>query len=386
MTTGNDTALPAFDDTTALVPVTDQVPATVAAPADTPQPVSADDAELLEALATVKAEEAGGAGDDQTGNQQQDPAQTGAPPAAAPQGQPQPPQPQGQPAGVMIPKARLDEALKQIDDLRLENARKDGMLAAHQTQRPAQPAPGQPAPQPQQTPQQQLDAIATAQEALAQRFDNGEITGVQWVKEQRTLNGQEQAIREGMLAAKLQPAAPAPAPNDELYLETLTAQLETKHPWTHVFEAVGTDADWDYLKATALQDLAAQGKQLDMSKTVDRYELRKAISEAADRLGPALVGQRAQAQGIALPGQQQRQQQTPGVPPGGKPPLSPQAAARLAALQKAQNAPPDIAALPGHGSDPAGVPTEAAIEGMSDDDFDKLPTALVNRLRGVSAA
>jgi hypothetical protein len=380
MTGKTDPALPAIDD--------NQPPNTPAADATgltftIPQPVDADDAELTQAVAEAKAEEAAGSGDGQTGNApQQDPAQTGnAPPAAAaPNGQ-NPPAPAA-PAPVMIPKARLDETLQALDKTRLENARLQGMLEARSQPAPGQPAPGQPAPQPQPTPQQRLEALHAAQDALAAKADNGEITLAEWTKQQRALNNEEATIREGLLAARLAPAAAAPQGQDELYLETLTAQLENQHPWVQVFEKVGTDADWDYLKNTAAQNLADRGVTLDLKKTIDRYELRKEISAVADALGPALVGQRATAKGIALPGQPQQQPQP--KTPGGAPPLTPAAQARLNDLQKRSAAPPDITTLTGHTGDPGGLPTEAAVELMTDDDFDKLPTAVARRLRGVN--
>lgn len=368
MTTGNDPALPAATDDT-LPPVT---PAADAAPGLTftsPQPPDSDDADLTAALAEAKAEEAAGSGDGQPTTPPQDPAQLAATPPAQ-----NPPAQQRQP--VMVPIERVNDLSNKLEAERIARARAEGMLEATRTMAPA--APGQPQ-QPQQTPAQRLEAINAQQDALAERFDAGELTMKDFKAQERALNAQADAVK----AAQSQPA-PAPAQNDELYLETLTAQLEKTHPWVDVFEKVGTDADWKFLEMTAVQNMQGRGEAVDLSKTISRYNFRKEMSELATQYGPSLVAARAQAKGIVLPGQAQRQQQPPATPPGGKPPLSPQAQARLNDLTKRAGAPPDIASLPGHGGDPSGLPTEGAIEAMDDDDFDKLPNAVVNRLRGLA--
>lgn len=378
MTTGNDTALPATDnepsaEAAALAQQQQQQPNA---------PLNVDDAELNAAKALATAEEAGGQGSEQTGNQsQQDPAQqTGAQPvAAAAEGNQQ--QPQQQPP--MVPIARLNEALRVADEARLTAARLQGQLEATRQAAP-QPGQQQQQPQQQQPPEQRLAAVNAGIDALADRFDAGELTMKDFKTEERKLQDQAQAIRDEQSAAHRQAAnPPPPQANDELYLESLTAKLEQQHPWVVVFDQVGTDADWALLKDRALENLKTKG--IDPTKPAGRYEFRREMSEIADQLGPSLIADRAKAKGITLPtGQQSQQPAQQQQPNGGPRPLSPTAQARAAAIAKAGDAPPDISAMPGYGANPSELPTEGSLEVMNDDDIGKLPTAVRNRLLGIS--
>jgi hypothetical protein len=351
-----------------------------------PQPVDLDDKEVKDAIAAAEAEKAAAGGGDGT---QVDPAN--------PQGQPksgeqQDQQPQGggqqqQPAGeqVMIPKARLDEALAKGDEKAAEAAYWKGRAdALAQGQQPPKNGQQQPSGQQQQQPtaEARLAEIQAQSDALAAKFDNGEITMADLTKQQRDLTNKEAAIREEILLAKVRPAQAQPADqgSDQLYLDTLTAQLEQEHPWVGVFDKVGSDTDWNYLKATAIDNLTARG--IDPTKgNLGRYELRKEIATLADQLGPSLVAAKATAKGIAIPGQ------TPS--PGGqqqqKPRLSPQAQARDAKLGKAENAPPNINAMNGNAGEMDGLPSEARLETMSDDDIGNLPANVRSRLLGTQA-
>lgn len=363
MSTGNETVQPTTIEPTITA---DENGANLA------QVVSAiedvDDAELNAALAAVDAE-------DTTTT----PAATGtetAPAAVSQQTQPteQPGQHQ-QPAG--IPKPRFDEVLGRATKAEQDAAYWRGVAEARAQQQTA-PAAAVASQQPAaQTPDQQLAAIATATEDLAKRFDDGEIPMVEYKKQERALQAQENAIREQALLARVQPAPAAQQGSDELYLETLTAQLEQQHPWVGVFDQVASKSDWNYLKDKAVESLVARG--VDPTKgSMGRYELRKEMSVLADELGPTLVGAKAQAKGIQLPGTQQQQQPKPAAA------ISPQAQARAAALAKAANAPPDITALNGHTGNPGGEPTEESLATMDEDAIGNLPTSIRNKLLGIS--
>jgi hypothetical protein len=332
-----------------------------------PAVVDIDDAEFNAALAEVKAEETGaaqqttGAGTTQAAPQTTAPKE---PPAPAP----------------MIPKPRFDEVNSRAEKLATENAYLKGQLDARTAPAPAAATQTQPlAP----TPEQHLAAIANATDALAKRFDDGEITMAEFKREERQLEAQAHSIREQQTLTKARPAATVDAGNEgnELYLETLTAQLETQHPWVEVFDKVGTPSDWEYLKTRARENLTERGIDLSKKTAVGTYELRKEVSRLADELGPTLVAAKATAKGIALPGTQ-AQSQTTTTQQQAKP-LSPTAQARQAALDKAANAPPNLNALHGHTGNEGGIPTDAAIEAMSEDDIAKLPQAVRNKMLGI---
>lgn len=358
-TDGSDPARPQAPEVLATV---DPQAATLA-PAEVTDP---DEIELREALAAVKTEEAAA----QT---------TPADPAAQPAQQPQPhaPQAQARPAPT-IPKARFDEMVDKANKAAQEAAYYKGVAEAR-AQQPAQPQQ----PQRQQaTPEQQLAEIARRQDVLAIQYDDGKISMAEFKKHERTLANYEHNIREALLVAKVRPAPqPAPAPqqgNDELYLETLTADLEKAHPWVQVLEQVGKPSDWEYLKRTAIENLTEQGVD-STAGALGRYNLRKEMARLADELGPALIGPRAQARGIALPGQQpavtaQQPQQRQ---------LSPQAQARQAKLQQAANAPPNLASLAGTTGQQGFTPSQ--VEALTEDEFDKLPKATISKILGLSA-
>lgn len=368
----NDQTLPLAQN-----PETPVVPDPANPQGQTP-PVSTDvdDIEVLEALAAAEAEKAAGA---QTGAGG---ATTGTTPAQAqPQGQNQP-APSGD-APVMIPKGRFDEVntRAQTAEQRASEAERTAAYWKGIADARAAPAPASgavAAPAPQATPEQRLAQIDTAVDALAKKFDDGEITMADMKAQERVLQAQASAIRqEAAPRPQQQPAAPQQNGN-ELYLETLTAQLEENHPWVGVLDKVGTKADWDYVTAQAVERVTAAGKD-PRNGALGQYELRKAAAEIADEIGPGLLTKRAQAKGVAIPGQASPQPQ----PQPGPAVLSPEAQARQAKLTLAQGHPPNVNAMQGAGGPGTGaIPSEAAIEAMSDEDIGKLPDAVRNKLLG----
>lgn len=347
--------------------------------------VDIDEQAVIEATRAAEAEEAAAAGTDKS---QAQPGQApGAQPAAG-QGQ-QDQQPSGD--VLQIPKPRFDEVAAQRDKALQGEAYWRGVAEARGTQTPGQPgqAPAAQQPAAQPAPDARLVEIKSLKLALAKKFDDGEITYADLTAQTDALADKEQQIREEMLVAKVRPAdAPAKAGNDELYLNTLTADLEEKHPWVKVFDKAGTDIDWKFLRDTAVQNLLDRG--VDATKgTLGTYELRKEMAVLADKYGPAMVGEKAKAKNVAIPGQTQdaggtqpqpnQQQQQPA-----KPPLSPVALVRSQKLDVAANQPPNVAAMSGHNGDAGGSLTDSQIEGLSEDQFDALPEAQRNTLLGIA--
>lgn len=364
MTTGNEPAqLPAVEQFQQANPV--ETPQAPIAEVVT-EVVDVDDADLNAAVAEAQAEETGAT--QQTEGTASQPA-----PAPAPQPAPQ----KEAPPVAMIPKPRLDQALSEAERLRQENAYLKGRVDAQAAAAPA--APAAPA-QPQQTPEQALAAIDAATDDLAKRFDDGEITMAEFKREERKLTSQAIAIRE-----QSRPPAPAPVQqvaDDDLYLEAETAKMEKAHPWTFTIDQLG-EAEakpiWRFIEERAVQNLVEKGINPRAGK-IGAWHLRNEMAELTDELGPVLAGPRAQAKGIQLPTvgappatQQPAQQQRPG--------LSPQAQARAAGLAKLASAPPDISTLHGHGGNVGGLPTDGALEAMSEADYDALPKATRDRIR-----
>lgn len=352
-------------------------PAAAAAPAPEPETAPAlapvvedvDDIELREAQAAAKAEEAPAATPAQPANT----AQPAPAPAAASSEKPKD-QPEQQ-SGVMIPKARLDEVLGKNDELVKQNAFLAGQLEAHKAAgaRPAPAAaPPSPAAAPQPTAADRLLEVGARQDALAARFDKGEIGYAELKREERKLEDEAYKIREEITLSKVQPAQPqAPSAASDLYLDQLTAELESKHPY--ILE-ITNDRDFNWLHAKAVEELQAEGQFVQ--SPLGNYRLRERIAVLSDKYGELLTGKK-----LALPGTQLAP--APSTQPATTQPApSAEAAARAAKIAMQAGMPPNVASMTGTSGD---VVSEAAYETMTDDEIAALPAATRHRFLGITA-
>lgn len=382
MTTGTEDARPQSEDQNTEPgnpgEGQQQTPLTVTEPVAFVDP---DDAELEEAKTAAQAEEAAGQGENQDG------AATGADPQQQQTTEPKGETQQGQqPEPVMIPKARFDEVLQRATTAEHAAAYYRGMAEARaQGQPQGQPQQAQTQPQQQATPEQRLADIQTQVDVLAKKFDDGEITFSELKRQERDLANQEQGIREELLLAKVSPQQ-APQTQESLALAAHTDTLLEQHPWVQVYDQLGTDAEWAFLRDQAAQTLAAQGMQPSRGEHY-RAALQSEVAQLMDRYGPVMLAERAQARGISIPqGQtaqpsqaQGQQQQQPTQRQ-----MSPTAQQRQGKLAMMEAAPPNINALTGARDE--AMPTESRIETMSDEDYDALPPATRDRLLGITAA
>lgn len=332
-----------------------------------------DAMELLEARREVEAEQTDGEGDEQ-GQSQPDPAAAN---DQAKQAAQQPAKPegedQGKPAPVMIPKDRLDEVLRRNSELERTQAYLQGQLEAVRglaQQGGSQQQGQQPQQQRPPTLEEALAQVHSQQDALAAKFDDGEISYAELQKQQRALANQEQSLREQQLMARMQSQQPqnAQPQGDSLYLDTLTKQLEEQHPYLHVM----SDVDFQIVTRKAHEELAAEGFRFDNTDNA-RYQLRARVAQLSDRLGPALTGKT-----LPLPGQQQ-----PQTPPG----PSSAAQARAAKLNLQGQMPPDLSSIPnqGGGSGNPGELSDAEIENMTDEEIlVAMPAAARRKALGIT--
>lgn len=347
--------------TTAVTPQP-QVPDPNPPVTTTPVDEDIDARELREAEEAAKAEETASPTPGET------PA-PGATPAAQPAAAA--PAPADQP---MIPKPRFDEAVAKAKE---EAAYWKGLAEGRQ-QPGAAPAPGAQPAAAAPTIEERRATIRTQRQALAKKFDDGEITMADLEVQRDKLTDQEDAIREEALLAKVKPAAAPAAANDDLALDRATGELEEAHPWVGIFDQVATPSEWGFLKSRAIENLTARG--VDPTKgNIGKYELRAEMAALSGEIGPALLASRATAKGITLPGQQQP---APGQPPAAQPakPLSEAASARSAKLAMAAGAPPNLAAMSGVTGSAPGQVSEAAIENMTEDEIGNLPKAVQDKL------
>jgi hypothetical protein len=251
---------------------------------------------------------------------------------------------------IRIPKPRFDEVAKQRDDALMQAAYWKGVADTRQAGT-TEPEPKQP------TPQQQLAELDTKRDALAAQVDDGKLLMSDFVKEERKLRLQEDAIRDTMR----KPAADQdPKSASDLYLDAKTEELETAHPYVPLLDA----DDLSFLTRKAVASLADEGVKLPKGDLAprDALMLRTRIAQLSDTFGPALTGKTLAPR------------QTPAAKPG----LSPAAKNLQTKLQAAQDAPPDLTAA-GRGGAPMEY-TDAQILAMTQDEMDALPAATLEKI------
>jgi hypothetical protein len=180
----------------------------------------------------------------------------------------------------MIPKARFDQVNSRARELELENARLQGRLEATAPPAATTATPSQP------TAEQRIAAIDTEIDKIAKAFDDGELTMSDFKRQERAFEAQKQALRDEQLLARVpKPQSASADPGDSLYLHQQTEQVATQHPWVDVFEKVGTDADWAFVRARAERDMKERGVDTS-NRAVSDLELRKTMGRLMDELGP----------------------------------------------------------------------------------------------------
>jgi hypothetical protein len=339
----------------AIAHVTDQDTTTETAPA--PAPVvefsDPDAAELAAALADAEAEKA------KAGTVADPEAPTPGEETTEPTPEPSAEVKDKGPA-PMIPKPRFDEVIAARDEALRQKAFLEGQLEALKevagkgTQQPQAPQPREP------TAAEKLEQAQASILDLAKKFDDGELTYSDMKQQEFRLQNYMAQVREADLLAK---AAPPAASNDTLYLDTLTANLETQHPEVLLFKS---DRDFNYLLDFTREKLQGQGIVLENTPK-GTYEFRKAIAETAAELAPRFY-----------PGQVAKPQaNTPPAP-------SAAATARAGKLALQESMPPDLSTVTG--STPAVADySPARIEALTDEEIAALPTAVKNRLRGITS-
>lgn len=330
-----------------------------------------DQAELQEAM---KAAEEEGAGSEEEGEGEPEPdPQT----QQADQGTPQEGGAEKGEEGdatstPMIPKGRFDEVASQRDEAAREAAYFRGLYEGLRQSQPAnqnQQGEGQQEQPPEPTPQEKIAAARQAIEEAAQKYDDGDLTTVEYEKVRAA---QEDVIFEARLEANKpkeegKKETATSQQNEDLYLDQLTAKLEEDHPYTLKIEDEGR---WNFIRQEAIGDLQKEGVQLG-NDARSLYQLRKRMAELTDRYGPIWYGE---IEGGSQP--------KAGNDGGQKPTTTSQRAKDLdAKLTMSEQQPPQTMDLGSQGSGTERI-TEADIMKMTDDEIAALPPAVRDRLMG----
>ena len=339
---------------------------------------------MIEEMKAAEAEIAKG-----NGSQPAAPAEGKAPeatpeaPAAAPKDKP------GS-GPAMIPKARLDEVLSERDLLRDQVGYLRGLhdaKAPAATVTSAQPAkaPDQPAGKPadQGVVVDEIETAITAAEgkklALAERYDNGEISSKQWKQEEILIDKEIRGLSDKRLDkvredSRNEAQAVVTANNFESVKNNLCVQLQAKNPNVAFIDSLSPgqrDGIWKDITDDAIKNLAAQGVKVSDANPQSKLLL---IQEKA-RLTNDLSKYGFKPAAPATP--------APVVPTGQPKGLSETAQNRKAKIELANSQPPSITDM-GNGANNGEI-TEADIENMNEDQMaDLLQKAphLVQRLLG----
>ncbi len=272
---------------------------------------------------------------------------------------------------VMVPKARLDEVLSERDLYRDQVGYLRGLNEAKKA--PAtEPAPvsatGQPATKPADgvAKVDEVEVAITAAEekklALAERYDNGEISSKQWKQEEIAIDKEIRALSDKRLEklreeARIETQNAVQTNNFEAVKNNVGLQLQAKHPNVAVIDALPPnmrDGVWKDITDQAVQNLAAKGIDAKSNNPQAKLLLIQEKARLTDNLEAfGLKGQAPAPAAVAPTGQ----------PVQPKP--SEAALARKAKIDLANSQPPTITDM-GAGSNNGEI-TEADIEKMTED-------------------
>jgi hypothetical protein len=277
--------------------------------------------------------------------------------------------PTGQP---MIPKPRLDEALKKAADAEAAAAYWKGVADGRQPAGKTPAAPENPSTTQTQAPTD-LASIKAQRAQLAQDFDDGKLTAADWEQKRQALEDQAQQMWETALLAKL----PKASSENDLVLEERTAQIAAQHPYSELVFPVQPDnnpimdARRATLAAEANANVVSANPGLQPGARADLL-YRAELARLTDVYGPIWFPNQPK------PAPANQTSATPATPG-----LSPTAQNRVNKLNLAAQQPPSLAAAGKSGLADSGL-NDAAIAKMSDDEIAVLPPQVRAKLTGVA--
>ena len=285
-----------------------------------------------------------------------------------------------------VPQTRVNEIVRQRNEAVLTAARLQGQNEAMRAMMEKGPAgpDGKPLPEgPAATPEERITAIRAQKAESTQKYEEGELSAVEWQKQQDEFEDQVFAVRQEQLQAGSGSQAPGQAdqpPARDPYVESLMDGLEAAHPYSTVIES---KLDWAIVEAKAYASLADEGVQIIKGDPQSTLALRTRMAEITDDLGPGLTGKTPEeAKAIATAkkspkstpvkdGQAAPAQKKPGE-------LSPEAQARKEKLDLAKGIAPDVSNLGGANSGTE-LPTDEQILGMDEEQIAALPAPALRK-------
>jgi hypothetical protein len=278
---------------------------------------------------------------------------------------------QGKPDQIMVPKARLDEALHKADEASRQATYLQGQLEAYarympqgsqQSGQSSQPSGQQ---QPQQDLQAQIQQERDRKQSAADKYDSGEISLKEYEQVRDEVDDKIWGIRQQAQQSQQRRPASEWGPADEKVLEDHLEQLASNHPYVDVM----TQQDYDRLQRIAYAEAEAEGRPIQAGAR-GTMDLRERVARLTDHYGPQWYPNAEVKSGSQPSNQQQRQAQGPN--------LSPQAQARQDKNALQERLPPDPNEI-GTGAQGSQVPSEGQIAQMTDDEIQALPPEIRQR-------
>lgn len=277
------------------------------------------------------------------------------------------------PDGQTVPLARFQELTAKLQKANNTNLYLAGRASALEEQLAGRPEgdasgkPGEPAAPPAKATdprQDQITAKLAAIDALADKFDSGEITLKQFNRERDALQTEVEDLRFEIRSERLRPAqGNTPGLADETILHNHLADLHEQNPILgHISEAEMTR-----LAKIAMAAANEEGNPYRKGDPRDAMRLREEVADLAYHYLPKWNA-----------GKQYPARRAASNPGGAAPPQDPAALARRRELDAGRQHPTDINNLGPTGR--SGVITTADVERMSERDLERLPEAEIDRL------
>lgn len=300
------------------------------------------------------------------------------PKAAKPEGN-------AKPSSIMIPKERLDTEIRKREDAENKANYFRGLADASKQMATTTRTAAQPPAVPEQpsgpTYAEQLAQLDQQRITLAEAYDKGDLTSVDWKKQELAVEQQIRALQSHqeetrMLVVRQEAATAATEAAQLSELNRVTAQLEQQYPYCNQMQT----EDWAVLNVKATRQLLSEGRFTQQQLANDlagQIAFRHRIAELTNTIGADLIGKpRIVAGQPAADPVEGVTTQVDGKPE--KKGLSETAQARKAKLDLAKTQPPTTSTI-GNGGTQNEI-SMADVDRMSEEELAALPPAVMKRL------
>lgn len=204
---------------------------------------------------------------------------------------------------VMIPKARLDEVIAERDGLRDANSYLQGVLdtrTQQSQQQPAAPGKDTPANPPESTPdfKTQIASARSEKIALAQQYEDGEISLVEFKTKENALDEKIEELRDARNQDQLKEVRTAATEtvkqnNVQQYLESEGAKIQAENPYVKEIDKLPPairDGVWQEIANKAALNLAKKGINPEDGTPASKLAFIREKAALTNEYGPRYTG------------------------------------------------------------------------------------------------